>query len=120
MGSFCSPKGRKKEAELAHQHFCRGTQGDHIALLNVYNEWKASNYSEFFCRDFFLQHRSLERARAIREQLCNLCERVEVELTSNEGDYSNIRKALCEGFFANIAKNVKDKEYEYGSDWWVL
>ena len=33
-------------ADNARQGFAHGTNGDHIALLNVYNQWKEADYAE--------------------------------------------------------------------------
>lgn len=52
----------------------------------------------------------MKRARDIREQLIELCKRVEIDieepsLSVVEDDYySNVRKAVCSGFFYNTAK----------------
>ncbi|KAK8809587.1 hypothetical protein WA158_000530 [Blastocystis sp. Blastoise] len=108
---FYNPKNQKLASEVAHKRFSRGTFGDHIALLVIYNEWKETNYSQAWCQENFIQYKSMKRARDVREQLEGLCERVEVQLVSNERDYISIRKALCEGFFANVARVEKSGEY---------
>jgi hypothetical protein len=77
-------------ADTARLNFARGTVGDHIALLNVYNQWKETNYSAPWCFENYVQVRSLKKARDIREQLEGLCERVEIELLSTSGDQDAI------------------------------
>jgi len=41
---FYRPKDRKVHADTAKKNFYR-PGGDHIALLNVYDQWKDNNYS---------------------------------------------------------------------------
>jgi hypothetical protein len=61
----------------------RGGVGDHVALLNVYNAWAEAGFSSAWCAESFVQHRSMKRARDIRDQLAGLMERVEVEMASD-------------------------------------
>uniref|UniRef100_H2YMB1 RNA helicase n=1 Tax=Ciona savignyi TaxID=51511 RepID=H2YMB1_CIOSA len=55
----------------------------------------------------FVQHRSLKRARDVRDQLAGLMERVEIEQTSSGGDSAAIRKAITAGFFYHTARLTK-------------
>jgi hypothetical protein len=55
--------------------------------------------------------RSLNKARDIREQLEGLCERVELELSSNPHDTGPIRKAVCAGYFYNTSKLGSSGDY---------
>ena len=102
-------------ADNAHASFSQGSHGDHITLLNVYNQWKESGYEEGWCYDNFVQYRSMVRARDVRDQLEGLCDRVEVDYKKDRpnDDTKNecIRKALCEGFFYNICRLQKSGEY---------
>lgn len=45
-----------------------------------------------WCYENFIQFRSMRRARDVREQLEGLMERIEVDITSSEGDYIPVRK----------------------------
>eukprot|EP00770_Monocercomonoides_exilis_P010045 MONOS_16831.1-p1 / transcript=MONOS_16831.1 / gene=MONOS_16831 / organism=Monocercomonoides_exilis_PA203 / gene_product=pre-mRNA-splicing factor ATP-dependent RNA helicase DHX16 / transcript_product=pre-mRNA-splicing factor ATP-dependent RNA helicase DHX16 / location=Mono_scaffold00435:37319-39752(+) / protein_length=778 / sequence_SO=supercontig / SO=protein_coding / is_pseudo=false len=80
--------------------------GDHLSLLRVYSEWEESGFSSLFAAENFLQQRSLNRAREIREQLVNLCHKLGIEMWTNPDNDEEIRKALLSGFFANVAKNT--------------
>lgn len=104
-------------ADNAHASFAHGTNGDHIALLNVYNRWKEDGYSENWCYDNYIQYRSMVRARDVRDQLEGLCDRVDVDYKKDkpDGDGKNeaIRKGLCTGFFYNICRLQKSGEYQY-------
>ncbi|CAM9175049.1 unnamed protein product [Chrysoparadoxa australica] len=98
-------------ADNAKQNFSRGGGGDHLALMRVYNEWVDTNYSTQWCFENYIQVRSLNRARDIREQLEGLCERVEVEMTTST-EVDNIAKAIAAGFFYNTAKLSRSGDYK--------
>lgn len=99
---FYRPKDKKLHADQARQNFVR-QGGDHFTLLNVWEQWAETNYSQQFCYEQFLQFKSLSRARDIRDQLAGLCERVEVVVQSNPNtnDITPIQKALTAGYFYN-------------------
>ena len=68
----------------------------------------------FLCRCFenFIQHRSMKRARDVREQLEGLMERVEIEVSSNPLDGVAIRKAITSGYFYHTARLSKGGTYK--------
>ncbi|KAH7913983.1 pre-mRNA splicing factor [Hygrophoropsis aurantiaca] len=105
---FYRPKDKKLHADQARQNFVR-PGGDHFTLLNVWDQWADTNYSQQFCYEQFLQFKSLSRARDIRDQLAGLCERVEVVVQSNpnSNDVSCIQKAITAGYFYNAAQLQK-------------
>ncbi|KAG9472396.1 hypothetical protein GDO78_019824 [Eleutherodactylus coqui] len=78
--------------------------GDHMVLLNVYTQWVETGHSLQWCYENFIQARSLRRARDVREQLEGLMARIEIELTSCEGDTVPIRKAITAGYFYHTAR----------------
>ena len=49
----------------------------------------------------------MTKARQIRDQLFDMCERIEVELSSNP-DTIAVRKAIVSGFFYNTARLEKN------------
>ncbi|TFK40682.1 pre-mRNA splicing factor [Crucibulum laeve] len=105
---FYRPKDKKLHADQARQNFVRAG-GDHFTLLNVWEQWAETNYSQQFCYEQFLQFKSLSRARDIRDQLAGLCERVEVVIQANpnSNDIIPIQKALTAGYFYNTAQLQK-------------
>ncbi|THH11649.1 hypothetical protein EW145_g518 [Phellinidium pouzarii] len=105
---FYRPKDKKLHADQARQNFVRAG-GDQFTLLNVWEQWADTNYSQQFCYEQFLQFKSLSRARDIRDQLAGLCERVEVVIQSNPNtnDIIPIQKALTSGYFYNTARLQK-------------
>jgi pre-mRNA-splicing factor ATP-dependent RNA helicase DHX16 len=109
---YYRPKDRAVHADNARINFARGACGDHLALLNIYNQWKETNFSKPWCFENYVQVKSLMKARDIREQLEGLCERVEIELVSNPSDQDAICKAVTAGFFYHTAKFQKDGAYK--------
>jgi pre-mRNA-splicing factor ATP-dependent RNA helicase DHX16 len=102
---FYRPKDKKLHADQARQNFVRAG-GDHFTLLNVWEQWADTDYSQQFCYEQFLQFKSLSRARDIRDQLAGLCERVEVVVRSNpnSNDITPIQKAITSGYFYNTVR----------------
>lgn len=108
---FYRPKDKVVHADTARKNFYH-PEGDHLTLMNVYNEWSDTDFSTQWCYEVFIQYRSMKRARDIREQLSGLMERVEVELSSNPSDSESIRKAITAGYFYHVAKFSKGGMYK--------
>lgn len=107
---FYRPKDKVVHADNARVNFFR-SGGDHLTLLNVYDQWAETGYSTQWCYENFIQHRSMKRARDVREQLEGLMERVEIEVTSNPHDSVPIRKAITAGYFYHTARLSKSGQY---------
>jgi pre-mRNA-splicing factor ATP-dependent RNA helicase DHX16 len=108
---FYRPKDKAVHADNARMNFARGGGGDHLTLMRCYNQWVETNYSTQWCYENYLQVRSLNKARDVREQLEGLCERVEVEMVSSENDTDAICKAVASGYFYHTAKFGQSGEY---------
>ncbi|CAC5424154.1 DHX16 [Mytilus coruscus] len=107
---FYRPKDKVVHADTARQNFFR-PGGDHLTLLNIYEQWEETDYSTQWCFENFIQHRSMKRARDVRDQLEGLLERVEIEVTSKPGDTIALRKAITAGFFYHTARLSKGGNY---------
>lgn len=102
---FFRPKDKKIHADSARARFTVKEGGDHVTLLNIWNQWVDSDFSFVWAKENFLQQRSLTRVRDVRDQLAKLCERVEVTLsTCGQADLVPIQKAITAGFFPNAAR----------------
>ena len=108
---FYRPKDKAVHADAAHAAFHRGAVGDHLALLAVYSEWAASDFSTQWCYESFVQVRTMKRARDIRDQLLGLLERTEVELKSAPGEVDLLKRCITAGFFYHTAKLQKNGAY---------
>lgn len=109
---FFRPKEKTLHADNAKMGFS-SKEGDHLTLLNVFNQWEEAGFSSQWCREHFIQYRSMNKARDIREQLLDLCERVELVVNKeNCKDISLVAKAFCSGFFFNCAKLQRTGVYK--------
>jgi pre-mRNA-splicing factor ATP-dependent RNA helicase DHX16 len=106
---FFSPKDKKAAADIARQRFSSVEGGDLISLLKVWDEFVENEYSLLWCKENFVQYRSLNRIRDVRDQLFKLVDRVEIAHSScGVQDHVKILKSFCSGFFANAAILNKD------------
>lgn len=107
---FYRPKNKKEEADKKKETF-NHTVGDHLTLLNIWEQWADTSYSNLWCEDNFIQYKTLKRARDIREQLLKLCNRTGILVDNDDNEPKNpddklmkIQKSITAGFFPNIAK----------------
>ncbi|KAI5815454.1 putative Pre-mRNA-splicing factor ATP-dependent RNA helicase PRP43 [Pyronema omphalodes] len=107
---FTRPPSARKAADEAKAAFAH-PDGDHLTMLNVYHAFKspeAQRSPSQWCYDNFLSLRALQSADNVRNQLQRIMERNGLELVStpfeDKNYYTNIRKALCAGFFMQVAK----------------
>ncbi|XP_022914183.1 pre-mRNA-splicing factor ATP-dependent RNA helicase DHX16 [Onthophagus taurus] len=108
---FYRPKDKIIHADTARKNF-NDLAGDHLSLLNVYNQWRDTDYSTQWCYENFIQYRSMRRARDVREQLVGLMQRVEIDMVSNATESENIRKAITAGYFYHVARLSKGGGYK--------
>ncbi|XP_021756954.1 pre-mRNA-splicing factor ATP-dependent RNA helicase DEAH1-like isoform X1 [Chenopodium quinoa] len=108
---FYRPKDKQVHADTARMRFHEGNVGDHIALLKIYNDWKACDYGSMWCFENYVQVRSMKRARDIRDQLEGLLERVEIEATTSLNDLEAIKKSITAGFFPHTGRLQKNGSY---------
>lgn len=107
---FYTPKDKKIAADHMRRTFYRAG-GDHLTLLQVYLQWEEANYSRSWCLDHFIQEKSMQRARDIREQILAMLEYVEVDLSSEPNNEVAVRKAVTSGYFKNCARLNKTGSY---------
>lgn len=108
---FYRPKDKLIHADTARKNF-HVPGGDHLTLLNVYNQWQQCDFSTHWCYENFIQHRSMKRARDVRDQLVGLMQRVEMDLVSGITETINIRKAITAGYFYHVARLSKGGNYK--------
>ncbi|XP_037958646.1 probable pre-mRNA-splicing factor ATP-dependent RNA helicase mog-4 [Teleopsis dalmanni] len=108
---FYRPKDKIIHADTARKNF-NHIHGDHLSLLQVYNQWVDTEYSTQWCYENFIQYRSMKRARDVREQLIGLMLRVEIDMVSSLTESTNIRKAITAGYFYHVAKLSKGGNYK--------
>lgn len=108
---FYRPKDKIIHADTARKNF-NHMHGDHLSLLQVYNQWAETDYSTQWCYENFIQYRSMKRARDVREQLVGLMQRVEIDMVTCLPETVNIRKAITAGYFYHISRLSKGGHYK--------
>ncbi|KAI0288751.1 P-loop containing nucleoside triphosphate hydrolase protein [Russula brevipes] len=109
------PNNQRKEADIAKQ-ILTVPDGDHLTLLNVFNEYQNNLHERNWAWNNYISARSLSQADNVRAQLLRVMERLEIDVvTKSYSDqtrhYVDIRKALVCGYFMHVAH----KEGEKGS-----
>ncbi|KAI9738479.1 MAG: hypothetical protein M1818_005376 [Claussenomyces sp. TS43310] len=115
--------GEKKAMETTRRKFAV-EEGDHLTLLNVYQAFVTKGKKEAkFCRDNYLNFKSMTRAVSIRAQLKRSLERfglgIDETLSTNATHQAplavggpdkaeQIRRCLTTGFFAHAARMQPD------------
>merc|ERR1719193_616209 len=111
---FVRPNEAKKASDDSKLRFAH-IDGDHLTLLNVYHAFKQNMEDPQWCYDNFVNYRSLKSADNVRQQLCRIMDRFNLKRTSTDFTskdyYMNIRKALCSGFFMQVAHLERTGHY---------
>ncbi|KAL8943092.1 MAG: hypothetical protein Q9216_001292 [Gyalolechia sp. 2 TL-2023] len=109
--------GEKKSTETARRKFA-AEEGDHLTLLNVYQAFVTKGKKESkWCRDNYLNFKSMTRAVSIRGQLKRYMQRFGIMLDEslasqkNQGHTDQIRKCLTAGYFAHAARAQPDGSF---------
>ena len=108
-----SSQSQRPEAEARHR-LLSDPHGDHLSLLSVWRAYAAhrsgesgikagSGSIESWCRENFINARSMKKAAEVRTQLQNLCNRHKVESRSCGDELDALRKCLAAGLFLNVA-----------------
>ncbi|KZT38667.1 pre-mRNA-splicing factor ATP-dependent RNA helicase DHX15/PRP43 [Sistotremastrum suecicum HHB10207 ss-3] len=99
------PPRQLKEAKEAKARLTI-PNGDHLTMLNAYNMYHQNKEDKNWAWQHCLSARALAQAENIRAHLKRLMDRFEIELLSSQDMrtfYDNVRKALCCGFFMQVA-----------------
>ncbi|OCK80157.1 ATP dependent RNA helicase [Lepidopterella palustris CBS 459.81] len=115
-----SHEGEKKAQDIARRKFA-AEEGDHLTLLNVYQAFVTKGKKEAkWCRDNYLNFKSMTRAVSIRNQLKRYIERFGINVEESlgkeagilraggAGKAEKIRRCLTAGFFAHAARMQPD------------
>ncbi|CCG84012.1 protein of unknown function [Taphrina deformans PYCC 5710] len=107
---FYRPKERAEESDAAREKFSV-PESDHLTLLYIYQQWKIHNYSDGWCVKHFLHAKALRRAREIRMQLTDICQKQKMRNSTAGSDWDIIRKCICSGYFHQSARLRGVAEY---------
>ena len=124
---FLRPRGKENEADSKKYQFTHHT-GDHITLIMVFNAFKKNEFSKDWCRDNFINFRTMKAIDNVRGQLADILTKMNIVVPQN--DYNNeikgkrerrIIKSLISGYFSQVAHlesagyyiTVKDNQYVF-------
>ncbi|KAG5062855.1 hypothetical protein JHK85_004038 [Glycine max] len=121
---FYSPRDKLEEARTATKCFS-SPEGDHITLINVYrasndflekrsmemNTAKTEKVYRKWCKENFINSRSLRHARDIHRQIQGHVEQMGLNLSSCGDDMLQFRRCLAASFFLNAAVKQPDGTY---------
>uniref|UniRef100_A0A6M2FC58 RNA helicase n=1 Tax=Populus davidiana TaxID=266767 RepID=A0A6M2FC58_9ROSI len=89
--------------------------GDHVQLLQIFEQWDQNEFDIGWCKDKGLQVRGMKFVKDVRRQLSQLMQKIakgSLNVRTNERykerqrDYKNLRKALCVGFANKLAERM--------------
>ncbi|KAH9475508.1 DEAH-box ATP-dependent RNA helicase prp43 [Psilocybe cubensis] len=105
------PNNQRREADAAKAALTV-PDGDHLTLLNVYNQYVLNKHDKNWCWTNYLSQRALQQADNVRAQLQRTMERFDIDLISLSDEkklFVNIRQALVCGFFMQVAHKEGEK-----------
>ncbi|KAH0638639.1 hypothetical protein KY285_035225 [Solanum tuberosum] len=121
---FYAPREKLEESRNALKSFA-SPEGDHLTLLNVYraadeffqkskmvhSEEKAEKNLRKWCKDNYINSRSLKHARDIHSQIVRNVEQMGLRVTSCDDDTLLLRRCLAASFFLKAAMKQPDGAY---------
>ncbi|CAK1603285.1 unnamed protein product [Parnassius mnemosyne] len=99
---FHMPIHKRDEALKVKQKFV-SPLGDHVTLLNVFKAFCKAPLKKQWCKENYLNHKNLSYAYEIRQQLLNVCQRLNMTVTSCGTAMDQLLKCLLSGLFTNCA-----------------
>ncbi|RAL38332.1 hypothetical protein DM860_002310 [Cuscuta australis] len=121
---FYAPREKLDESRNAWKNFA-SSEGDHLTLLNVFRasndffekskmangEQKAEKNLRKWCKDNFINSRSLRHARDVHSQIRRNVEQMGLRISSCTDDTLLFRRCLAASFFLNAALKQPDGSY---------
>lgn len=120
--AWFSHDGEKKASETARHKFA-AEEGDHLTLLNTYQAFVTKGKKDAkWCRDNYLNYKSMTRAVSVRNQLRRYLERFGIDVSESFGNQpkaggnpekgEHIRRCLTTGFFSHVARFQPDGTFK--------
>lgn len=106
-----SPSDKRDEVFKVRQKFI-SSEGDHVTLLNIFKGHKHAKGNPNWCSEHFINTRAMKTVYKIRAQLRELCQRLDIPLTSCAKDFSKLRRSLAAGLFTCCAELQRDGTYQ--------
>lgn len=107
---FVTPATRWGEAVVARQRALLHPAGDHFTLINVFNAFLQQSDPESWCRKHGLSEAALQLAGAVRAELLEVMERIELPVSppafGTDDNARRVKQALLSGFFLKVARDI--------------
>ncbi|XP_051883469.1 DEAD/H (Asp-Glu-Ala-Asp/His) box polypeptide 32a [Pristis pectinata] len=112
---FLDPPPSSEEVAYTCRRKFFHPEGDHFTLINIYTAFKqskmiSSTEYEKWCHDNFLNCSALRIADAIRADLLDIMQRIELPISEpafgTRKNSLNVKRALLSGYFMQIARDV--------------
>lgn len=111
---FYRPRDKQVQADDKLKKFVH-EDGDHLTLINVYNEFIHNKENAEWCFRNFLSFRNLKSAVSIRSQLANIMVKCNLRIhylpVSNSLYSTMVRKSILAGYFTQVAHLQKSGNY---------
>ena len=107
---FMRPKDNMDAADDAKLLF-KNNNGDHLTLLTAYNHFKLNDADPNWCKKFFINIRSMKAADDVRNQLCKILTKLNIQVPQTNNypiefkpkRVERIMKCIVSGYFAHCA-----------------
>jgi HrpA-like RNA helicase len=109
---FNRPKGKEREADIAHGQF-KDSRSDFITCLNVWDAYVFNGYKSQWARENFLNSKGLEEAKKVRYELLRVLRRNGVVVDGKRGysvydhDIEAVGKAVTAGLIGNLMEHYR-------------
>jgi HrpA-like RNA helicase len=109
---FFSPNDKRDEATASKKKFMN-FDGDHITLLNVLRAYQDVKGDPEWCRDNFINYRTMKQIMDVRSQLIDFCKQQDILHDTTCGqEYEPLLKCILSGFFKNVAIRQQDGSFK--------
>ncbi|EMD33542.1 hypothetical protein CERSUDRAFT_76747 [Gelatoporia subvermispora B] len=111
------PPSKQRQADAAKARLSI-RDGDHLSLLNVFNQYIRNKNDPDWPYNNYLSARALTNAESVRTQLKRMMEKFDIELVSTPEEgriHRAVRKALCSGYFSQSALKHGTTGSSYGT-----
>ncbi|CAO2148749.1 unnamed protein product [Urochloa humidicola] len=110
-----STRSKDMEGKRKRQELPDGSGwGDHIQLLQIFESWDQTGYDPKWCSDHDLQVRGMKLSKDVRNQLCQIIQKIAKGPTDvhsrksrkSDPNYRKLRRALCVGYGNQLAERM--------------
>ena len=107
--------GLEKEATRLHSRFKNSDDSDFDVLLNIWNAYAKSGYSDHWAQNNFLNEKALDEARNVRLELVSVLKSRGLEIDESIAPRTNLKstnQAITAGLLANLIVHTGKHAYK--------